>query len=94
LIVIFVSFVAVRLCMVASRDTSTQVSRLCSELESADGSGVSCAIAPDRLTCLRRVSKDKADFATFQVEDILVAARRNVDDLAVTNQLRAIAKRK
>lgn len=79
--------------MVAAKDSGSQVSRLCLGLASAQGSGASCSLAPDRLTCLRRVARGKADFATLQAEDLLVASRRNSDDIAVTNQLRTLAKR-
>ncbi|KAK5650025.1 hypothetical protein RI129_001054 [Pyrocoelia pectoralis] len=84
------SFVECRMkyqvCVVDGRGSFRKAAKYCPILDGPD-SKVECIIGLDRLDCLRRISKGKADFSVFTPEDLVTASTLQVEVL-VTNEMR------
>lgn len=77
-----------RICTVDGRGIFKRAAQYCPQLDTED-SNIECVVGVDRLDCLRRISKGKADFAVLTPEDLLAALNLRVDVL-VTNEMRFI----
>ncbi|XP_048517219.1 transferrin [Dendroctonus ponderosae] len=75
-----------RICVVDGKEEYKHSAKYCPRLDQQD-SQVECVVASDRLDCLRRIHKGKADFGVFTAED-LVAATNSEIDVLLTNELR------
>lgn len=73
-------------CAVDGRGHFKRASKYCPILNTAD-SKVNCVIGTDRLDCLRKISKQQADFAVFTSEDLITATNSALETL-ITNELR------
>ncbi|XP_050305304.1 transferrin [Anthonomus grandis grandis] len=89
LIVVFISGTYAekyRVCVVDGKNDHKQSRQYCPRLDQED-SPVECVVATDRLDCLRRIHKGRADFGVFTPEDLVAAANSDVDIL-LTNEIR------
>ncbi|KAF5276054.1 hypothetical protein FQA39_LY00850 [Lamprigera yunnana] len=75
-----------QVCVVDGRGSFRKAAKYCPVLDGPD-SKVECVIGLDRLDCLRKISKAKADFAVFTPEDLVTASNLQVEVL-VTNEMR------
>ncbi|XP_031358132.1 transferrin-like, partial [Photinus pyralis] len=75
-----------QVCVVDGRGSFRKAAKFCPVLDGPD-SKVECVIGLDRLDCLRRISKGKADFSVFSAEDLVTASNLQVEVL-VTNEMR------
>ncbi|KAF5299510.1 hypothetical protein FQR65_LT01093 [Abscondita terminalis] len=75
-----------QVCVVDGRGSFRKAAKYCPVLDGPD-SKVECVIGLDRLDCLRKISKGKADFAVFAAEDLVAASNLRVEVL-VTNEMR------
>ncbi|CAG9765049.1 unnamed protein product [Ceutorhynchus assimilis] len=75
-----------RICIVDGKEVTKRSTRYCPKLDGPD-SQVECVVASDRLDCLRRIQKGKADFGIFTPED-MVAATNSEIEILITNELR------
>lgn len=74
-----------RICIVEGRGSYKRGFKNCPILEAK--TNIECVIGVDRLDCVRRISKGKADFGVFSAED-LVAARWAGVEVLITSELR------
>ncbi|KAK4882805.1 hypothetical protein RN001_006124 [Aquatica leii] len=75
-----------QVCVVDGRGSFRKAAKYCPVLDGPD-SKVECVIGLDRLDCLRKISKGKADFSVFAAEDLVAASNLQVEVL-VTNEMR------
>ncbi|KAL1508850.1 hypothetical protein ABEB36_003680 [Hypothenemus hampei] len=75
-----------KMCVVNGKENPNQSFKFCRRLNEQD-SKVECLIALDRLDCLRRIHKGKADFGLFTPEDLIAATNSEID-LFIINEIR------
>ncbi|XP_066141002.1 transferrin [Euwallacea fornicatus] len=77
-----------RICVVDGKENYKDSAKYCPKLDEQD-SPVECVVALDRLDCLRRIHKGKADFGVFTAEDLVAASNSDIE-LLITNELRFV----
>ena len=86
LILFFLLFLTVRVCIVESKGHYRKAPKFCPQLEAT--SNMECVVGVDRLDCVRRIHKGTAHFGVLSSED-LVAARWASVEILVTSELRS-----
>ncbi|KAG5884685.1 hypothetical protein JTB14_000382 [Gonioctena quinquepunctata] len=76
-----------KLCVVDGKGKFKKSQRYCPKLDLTADSKVECIVAPDRLDCLRKISKGKAHFSVFTPEDLITAESEAIE-LLLTTELR------